>query len=341
MGQSVAETHNRTTTATVREFLAQYRGARVHHPPLVDDRGELVGNNGDRLMVLGTEMVYADLGVRLVDDPREADLIVIGGSGGMLERFKWIRHAFRTMSQTYPDTPLCVLPSSFYFPTRPFGEEVGTRRAPVTLFCRERYSERHLLDDHVLPDVCEVGLDHDMAFELRESELVRALRGRAPEHVLIVERVDVEHNAVAMRPGAMRWRGKISRSMPKGLKRLLYPAVKRYRAVRATPFREQCEAIVRQRHPEFQGARRVVADVSNVNTATFEGFCDAIAGAGVVFTTRLHVGILASMLGRQTYIFEGPYHKIRGIYELSLSNLPHVTLVPKDAQPPEGSDARA
>ena len=42
------EHSSESDSQTLRDFLDGYRGARVFHPPLVDDKGELVGNNGDR-----------------------------------------------------------------------------------------------------------------------------------------------------------------------------------------------------------------------------------------------------------------------------------------------------
>ncbi len=43
-----------------------------------------------------------------------------------------------------------------------------------------------------------------------------------------------------------------------------------------------------------------------------------------VHTDRLHVGIVAAMTGRKTFLFDNSYHKIRAVYEHSLSNMEHV-----------------
>jgi len=314
----------------VRRFLETYRGKRIFHPPLVNDTGELVGNNGDLLMVLGTERVYRDLEIERIDRGEDADLIVIGASGGMLDKFRWITGIFRDCSHRFPDTPLCVLPSTYYYPTKPFAEEVGERAAPVTLFCREPYSAEHLRNDHDLPPCCEVVLDPDMAFEMVNGEIVSSLRGMERRHVLVVERVDVEHTSVAMRSERIKTRKWISKVLPKPVKTALYPLVTAIRSRRHTPFRAHCEALLKEHHPGALRLPREVKDVSNVNTCTFERFCGAVGGAEVVFTTRLHVGILASMVGVPTFIFEGPYHKIRGIYEYSLVDMDHVRFVEWD-----------
>ena len=100
------EHSSESDSQTLRDFLDGYRGARVFHPPLVDDKGELVGNNGDRLMVIGTDIVYHDLGITRVEDLEQADLCVLGANGGMLEKAIHIPRMFRTLSQDYPRTPL-------------------------------------------------------------------------------------------------------------------------------------------------------------------------------------------------------------------------------------------
>lgn len=316
-------------TTRVREFLSGWRGARIYRVPLVDERGVPVGNNGDRLMVLGTDVVFRDLGLGACERPEDADLILFSASGGMLEKMQRIPHLFRTLCAQHPDTPMCVLPSSYYWPTRPLSAEIGARRAPTTLFCREPISYRHLRESHALGPGVDVVLDHDMAFELEHEPIVRDRRDREQSTVVMVERTDVEHVSVGMDSKRLGARRSLSRRTPAWLKRALYPAVNALRARRRTPFRERCEALLRTHCPESVGLERDVADLSNVNTCTFESFCDRIGSARVVFTTRLHAGLLAAMLGRRTFIFDGSYHKIRGIYELSLQGRPNVTFVDK------------
>lgn len=317
------------STTRVRAFLEQYRGGKIFHPPLVDLQGKLVGNNGDRLMVLGTDIVYRDLGIRRVDRGEDADLIVIGGNGGMLERAYHIPRIFRQCSTGFPGVPMCVLPSTYYYPTKPFAEEIGERSAPLTLFCREAYSYQHLLEQHQLPSCCRVELDRDMAFELEGGDLVSRLRAMPPRHVLFVERTDVEHDAATFTSRSGGMGTKLRKRLPEPLKKLLYPFVKAARSRKITPFRERCELLLGERCPQHVQLPRVVGDMSNVNVCTFDEFCAHIGGSAAVFTTRLHVGILSVMLGRPTFIFEGPYHKIRGIYEHSLSGRPGVEFVPR------------
>lgn len=313
----------------VREYLSAWKGARIYRAPLVDEKGVPVGNNGDHLMVMGTDVVFRDLGLTTCDTPEKADLIVFPSSGGMLEKMQRVPAIFRDLCARFPGTPLCVLPSSYYWPTRPFREQVGERRAPTMLFCREAISFQHLTVEHnVQGGEINVRLDHDMAFELETEPVVTEHRARSGGRVLIVERTDVEHVSIAMNSTRLGRRKAISRRTPAWLKRALYPVLNRARSARQTPFRARCEALLREHCPASVDAVRDVADVSNINTCSFEGFCDRVAGAEVVFTTRLHAGLYAAMLGRRTFIFEGAYHKIRGIYEQSLRGRANVTYVP-------------
>lgn len=43
-----------------------------------------------------------------------------------------------------------------------------------------------------------------------------------------------------------------------------------------------------------------------------------------VHTDRAHVSITAAMMGKKTFIYPNNYHKLKGIYEYSLSHLPNV-----------------
>ena len=99
---------------------------------------------------------------------------------------------------------------------------------------------------------------------------------------------------------------------------------------RVTAFRKYCEKRLAKDWSEYRELPILCRDVSDRSLGNFEDFCDRIAEAAVVFSTRLHVGIFAAMLGKPTYVFEGPYHKIKAIYEHSMANMDHVTFVSRD-----------
>lgn len=317
---------------TVREFLGNYRNRSVFFPPIADEQGNLVGNHGDHLIELGTRVVFRHLQLRLVSNPNQADLIVLDGGGHMLEMFGAGPRLFRELSRKWPNIPLCALPGSYHYPTRSFAEEVGDRHAPVVLFCRERYSFEHLTVDHRLPPFCSIQLDHDMAFELAGDPLVKAVATGHPKHVLIVERRDSEHPSIGLDPRRISTaRRMVNKLIPHRFKKPLYPLVKAIRARQQTPFRKKCEQLLATSYSDFVDLPRLVHDISlPYQGEDFQYFCRAIGEAAIVFTTRLHVGILAAMAGKPTFIFDGAYHKIKGIYEYSLAQMPHVTFVRSD-----------
>jgi len=312
---------------TLLKFYESFRGARVYNAPLIDEDGALLGNHGDHLMVLGGEHVHQDLGMEYVDEPSSADLLILGGNGGM---FGWsdkgIPQILRTLSHEYPDIPICMEPATIYFPNQSISRLLpASRNAAVTLFCREQYSYDSLSSDERRPDFCQVMLDHDTALELRNSDLVQSRIGTPGTHVLIVERTDMEHPQNQFE--ISRARKLLNALCPPAVKQALYPLVSRYRETRESEFRSQCTELLGRDYPEFDAQPVISSDVSNVNTGSFDDFVSSIATASVVFTQRLHVGLLASMLNKPTYVFDGPYYKIKGIYEYSLRDLPHVHFV--------------
>lgn len=325
---------------TVLEFLRDYRNSKIYYPGLVDEHGIEVGNHGDRLIRLGENIIFSKLNLTLVDNAANADLIIIGGGGNMHEKYSTAARLLRKLCRSWPDIPICLMPGAYYYPTTPFAHlatddanhsfaiDVNDRQTPIIIFCREVYSYNHLLQEHELPSCCKIHLDHDMAFHLVDSDLVKEIASGTPRHVLIVERIDREHinigfNTMQINP-VRRLANKV---IPTGIKKPLYPLLRLYRAHNNTPFRQQCESILARNFPDFMKLPKFVRDISVPNYGTFQSFCAAIQDAAVVFTTRAHVGILAAMAGKPTVLFEGPYHKIRGLYEYSLVNLPNVTFV--------------
>ena len=60
----------------------------------------------------------------------------------------------------------------------------------------------------------------------------------------------------------------------------------------------------------------------------FRDFVRLIETSKRVYTDRLHVAILATILGKETVLYSNSYYKNRGVYEYSLSNYPNVKFVP-------------
>ena len=59
----------------------------------------------------------------------------------------------------------------------------------------------------------------------------------------------------------------------------------------------------------------------------FRHFLHLVEGSRKVYTDRLHVAILAALLGKDTTLYSNSYYKNKGVYEYSLSDYPNVKFV--------------
>jgi len=66
-------------------------------------------------------------------------------------------------------------------------------------------------------------------------------------------------------------------------------------------------------------------------TEVADRFIRAIADYAEVETDRLHVGIVAAMLGKKVRLYTGVDHKVREVYEFSLAGFPNVELLDASA----------
>jgi len=91
-------------------------------------------------------------------------------------------------------------------------------------------------------------------------------------------------------------------------------------------FRRDSESIVPlniKRKLSFLKLRRN-KDVSKGPATEGESLLSLVAKYREIFTDRAHVAIAAAMLGKETYLFPNSYHKVKGIYEYSLSGFRNV-----------------
>ena len=69
---------------------------------------------------------------------------------------------------------------------------------------------------------------------------------------------------------------------------------------------------------------KTMKDVSKGSEKEGEELIRVLSGYREVHTDRAHVAIGAAMLGKETIVYSNSYHKVKGIYEYSLSHLPGV-----------------
>lgn len=310
---------------TTLDVLARFSGRPVY-------LHEVAGNNGDELILKGSEFLIHQAGCVLVDEPSQAEVLLING-GFKSDFWPFANETIRDFSQRFPDTPLVILPSSFLYETTDFVGLFAGRRAAATIIARELPS-LEILRSMRFESSIELGLDHDTAFALAESERFKTLAATTPDRdVLIVERADAE-SPTGLSESGMLESGIIlsvaNAVLPRSVAMAGARIIRKARGRRPRPasrFVEKVPAMIEERHPDLNVESQLVADISRRSMCDFNGFCEEIARSSVVISTRLHVAILAANMGRETYIVAGKYHKIPGIYEYSMKDMEHVAMV--------------
>ncbi|PSR19086.1 hypothetical protein C8255_04025 [filamentous cyanobacterium CCP3] len=303
---------------SVEDLLRQYKESLIFFEPLA-------GNNGDKLIEMGSRFLIEKLELKTVEQPDEADLIIINGGGGLAVEF-W-NPDFKTLreyAQGFKNKPLVVLPSSYYFESSDFCSCFIGRTAPTFLFARERFSLERILNEKYSAEVF-LGIDNDMAMALAESLFVQELKQRKREkHILIVERFDLE--SATDKPREQLLPDSIKSLIPKPILDTLRD-LNHKRKVSKTGFSDSVLKRLYQNYPHLNGLPVIKEDISKVEFP-FNTFAELISDSAIVITTRLHVGILSAMIGKKTIMKtgNGPYPKVKGCFEYSLAHLDHVQL---------------
>lgn len=316
---------NRKKHPRTADVLAPYRDRPVY-------LYEVSGNNGDELILVGSRFQLQTAGCRMVAAPDEAELLVING-GFKSDFWPFANDTIRDFSQRFPDKPLVIMPSSFLFTETDFPALFTGRNAPVTIIARERPS-LNLLKEMDFPCEARFGLDHDSAFALIDDPQFAPLRDK-PIHrdLLIVERGDAERVSEMAEEGLLNsttLRSIVAAALPRPALMMAARLVGQVRRLgkdhTQTGFAQDAlnlaEGVL-----GYPPRTVLAADISRRSECTFPEFCNEIAQSAIIVSTRLHVAILGAILGRRTYIVAGRYHKIPGIYEFSMADLDHVSMV--------------
>lgn len=293
----------------VREFLDSLRGKRVYFDPLH-------GNHGDRLLSLAAQAMIEQAPFTLIDNPQSAEFILLNGGGSMVDGWFGLE-LIADYSRKYPSHPLAVLPSSFRLESPDLAEIERLRTAPMWLWAREQPS-LDLLRALEPGERVTLGLDHDLAFSLSEHAQIASLRDAPVEDtVLIVERDDWEGPTGRRRPFSPPGLDFIPEQLRTVVRKTLLGPI-RNKQDRTSPFRAAAMRFVKRNCAEGSSLAPVASDISLAETCSFEDFLRHVAAARVIVSTRLHVAILGHLLGRETYLVEGSYHKFRGVFEYSM-----------------------
>ena len=267
------------------------------------------GNCGDALIWLGTEQLFRDLGIRTTLDPAQADVVLI--PGGNQTMYQANIDVWKTAWAKWPDKEFVVGPMTASAGFTTWVED--THNAPVSIigmFARDPVSYANLCECDFDPAMV-LGLSHDPALYLRDSEFIRRQKDAATEeHVLAVFRADSEGYCISDQ--RLQW---LFRSMPEALSRRMDF---RLRA------RSQAQKIATAARISDANGNLKVCDIAR-HTIPF--FFELLRSAKEVHTDRLHCMLAAVMLGKRTFAYPTTYGKLEAVYEHSVKDWAEVEFV--------------
>lgn len=274
------------------------------------------GNNGDQLILRGTLYAMEKAGCRVAQTKQEAEHIVLRGHGSFTDLWGPCNglSLIREYAEHYPNREITVGPSYVAYTNQAAEEYLQDLRARVTWFARDEYSYDYLKTLSRSVNICP-RLSQDAALELQGSAYIETLRDLSTNsHILVAIRKDREGGSgllVHMKGG---W-------LPTCVRRPLSKIRDRLVARAKQDFVEASISA----YGEFSALPRVVRDVST--SVSYSEFEKLISDAGLIVTDRLHVALFGHLLGKPIVVREGVHRKVRGVYELSLSQSTNIRLV--------------
>jgi exopolysaccharide biosynthesis predicted pyruvyltransferase EpsI len=267
------------------------------------------GNSGDVLIWVGTEHLLRDLGIARTLDPRRADVILI--PGGNQTMWQGNIDVWKDVWTRWPDKEFVVGPTTARLGYTTWRRDVEQSGRNVTgIFARdpESYAVLHKCG---WSGRIEIGLSHDPALYLWDSDLLGAHREAATkEFVLAAFRRD--HEAVVhLGTHRTRWESLLP-----------FFLCRRLRNRRMDAHREDRIALVTGHTRRAEPVR-----VCDASRCVFEYFLEIVRSACEVHTDRLHCMLLAVMLGKPTFAYQTAYRKLEAICEHSLKGRAHVEFV--------------
>ena len=259
------------------------------------------GNAGDWLIQAGTELLLKRLGIQQVDDPARAEVLLIpGGNPAMWPGSG--AHLWRQLWRRFPQAEFVVGPAGFRRQYPEWRVAIRTAGERVSgLFARDPVSYEALCAAR-LPGQIEIGLSHDPALQLRGSEWLAAQQANTRnDYALFAFRDDHEGNVHGV--GFLEaLRGGLPSRVFRALSRAL-TTVARWEKTRAARRRASQDMAIQ------------ICDASREDV---EGFTRAIRHAAEVHTDRLHVMLLAAMLGKPVVAYGTSHNKLETVYHHSL-----------------------
>ncbi|WP_309385799.1 polysaccharide pyruvyl transferase family protein [Cerasicoccus frondis] len=255
------------------------------------------GNQGDKLITLGTQKLLQKVGCQEVDSPEKADIHVYPGGNISVWRSD-VKALTHTVEAAGPNVQYAIgpsgFPASFYSLSQPLNNPVVK-----AAFARDHVSLRQLKRYTSRSDI-QIGLAHDPAFYLSDDIWLDELRRNSTKtHILGAFRQDREGDLYCH-----QLTSKILPVIPYRASRWLSQKLTRKGNV------EKFRQLTANRSQPV-----VYRDASN---ASYQDFLSLIQNAAEIHTNRLHVFILGAMLGKPIFVYDTPAHKLENIYRASM-----------------------
>ncbi len=284
------------------EFLRRRSGRSVYLKPYL-------GNGGDTLIRMGSEILLRQLGLTPVLDPARADIVL--WPGGNPTMWPANLRGWQDCWRSWPKAEFVVGPATFRESGIDWAAMLREARVQIGgVFARDPVSYENLRRA-ALPSTITVGLGHDTAFCLRDSEwLCQHREAATSEYVLACFRNDHE-GAWSAAPAVSG----LAALLPRFLRRRLERRICRQSLARRLE-------LVRSR--TGKGQSLVVRDAP---LDDFESFVECVRRAGQVHTDRLHCMVLAALLDKEVFAYPTAYGKLDAVYEHSMKSWAQVEFV--------------
>ncbi len=323
----------------LREIVDPFLDSIVYLIPMTFPDGRPLGNNGDHLMHNVFLRVLREFGIKLTADKEEASAVFVPPNGALLETYSFPTLLTERL-EPFRSVPVVLFPSSALFPSVDPSFMFRGRTAPTIWITREKYSHAHLVDkwgQQLTSAGVDVVLDHDIVAS--GHTFVPAIIGHALTRTttIVAAREDREARAssLAKQPGkygrssVRRMFGYVKNRIPRGeLYGFAARTVRKKRILRSsTSLLDRATREIGPQSTTLSKGPISAGDLSAPQYFTFSRYRRSLASADTIITDRLHVALPGAILGKEVYLVEAGYHKLQGVYEQSLQNLPNVHLV--------------
>jgi len=261
------------------------------------------GNSGDILLQKSLHLYLKDHSFNLTIDSKKADIILMHGGGSIDDVWGTGLTKFIDLLDNYPKKIIAVAPCTIHFTVTDFPEILSVYSQSIYIFAREQKTFTYL-QDMILPVNVSINLSHDTAFLLKGTEYLDKISKQcSSENILLALRTDKESKFLSF-------------SLDGPPKNFYEKLMFRY-------IRYQLKSVIKNTDANIFLRENIHFD--DISHKNFETFVTTIQRAKVVYTDRLHVAILSTILGKKVHLYDTKYNKVKDVYEQTLHNYPNIT----------------